>query len=205
MSEGFLSYEDAVLAVVDVQESHFPHVLDSNVVLDRIVRMVEVAKILDVPVVWTEHYPPGFGHTVPPLAEALEGVTKPILKRDFGCFLVPEFVEAVRATGKKYLYLIGAETPICILQTAMGALDHDMTPVIVADCVAARHRLDHDLALRRMRGLGAELVTWEMLAYEWLRTADHPKFKQILMLVKGASNHQQLGGVNHLNKWGGAK
>lgn len=199
----FLDPGHAAVAVIDVQENHYPHVRDGHAVLDRICRTVDLATTMEVPLLWTEHYPGGFGRTLEPLAVRLNETHTPITKRAFGCFLVPEFVEELRRTGRSDLYLVGTETPICILQTALGALQAGLRTVVVVDCVTGRHKLDHKLALRRMAAAGVVLVTWEMLAYEWLRTSEHPKFKRILPLVKGASGHQQVGGGANPTRWGG--
>ncbi len=199
----FLDPDRAALAVIDVQENHYLHVREGHGVLDRICRSVDLATILDVPILWTEHYPAGFGRTLDPLKARLEEHNEAIAKRAFGCFLVPEFVEALRRTGRSDLYLVGTETPICILQTALGALQAGMRTVVVADCVTGRHKLDHKLALKRMTSAGVVLATWEMLAYEWLRTSEHPRFKRILPLVKGASGHNQMGGNASPTRWGG--
>jgi len=80
--------------------------------------------------------------------------------------------------------LVGTETAICILQTGLGALERGLGVVVVADCVGGRHALDHDLALKRLARAGAVLTTWESLAYEWLRQARHPGFKDVLEIVK---------------------
>ncbi len=200
----FLEPERAVLAVIDVQENHFPHVFDGHAVLDRIVRVASLARLMDVPVVWTEHYPSGFGRTLEPLAEALEGF-RPIVKRAFGCFGVPEFVSALEATGRRDLYVVGTETPICVLQTALGALQSGYRTIVLGDCVSARREYDHGVALKRMRRAGAVEATWEMVAYEWLRSADHPRFKRVLPLVKGASTHSQVGGGSAQTQWGGSR
>ena len=198
----FLKPEHALLAVIDIQENHYPYVLDTHAVLDRICRVVDMANILEVPIVWTEHYPRGFGETLSPLAERLEGLS-PIAKTSFGCFGSPEFTAAVQGFGRSDIYLVGTETPICILQTALDALGENLRPVVIADCVTGRRAVDHEIAMERMTAAGVLMVTWEMLAYEWLRKAEHPKFKRILTLVKGASNHQQVGGGEGLSRWGG--
>ena len=183
MPNRLLRPENALLAVIDVQERHFPHVLDATAVLDRICRVVDMARLLHVPLIWTEHHPRGFGATVPTLAERVSGLT-PLTKRVFGCFGSPDFERSVRHQALGHLYLVGTETPICILQTALAALERSLQPVVVADCVSARRALDHDLALRRMEQAGVILVTWEMLAYEWMRSAEHPQFREVLELVK---------------------
>jgi nicotinamidase-related amidase len=179
-----LSVDHALVAMIDIQENHFPHVLDGDAVLDRTSRFIRAARILDVPVVWTEHYPKAFGPTLPSLREAMSGFD-PISKTAFGCFGEPRFVSAVEHTGRKVLYLVGSETHICIQQTALGALEHGLDVVLLVDCVTARARSDHEVALERLTTAGVTLTTWEAVVYEWMRISSHPGFKQVLPLVKG--------------------
>lgn len=184
MTHHLLDLDDSLVAMVDIQENHYPTVFDGEPTLDRMVRFVRAARTLGAPVVWTEHYPRAFGPTLAPMAAALDGLT-PIPKTDFGCFGEPAFADAVEASGKGTLVLVGSETHICIEQTALMGLERGMHVAVVADCVTAQHRLDHDVALQRMRTAGVTVTTWIALVYEWMRRARHPGFKQVLPLVKG--------------------
>lgn len=179
-----LDADAALLAVVDVQRNHYPTVARGGETLDRMTRLVRAARVLEVPVVWTEHYPRAFGPTLPDLAAALEGI-EPIPKTSFGCFGEPRFAELVNQWDRRTLVLVGTETHICIQQTALMALERGLDVVAVADCLTARGELDHDVALRRMERAGALVTTWEALVYEWMRGAGHPRFKQVLPIVKG--------------------
>jgi nicotinamidase-related amidase len=179
-----LEPEQALVVLVDIQKSHFPTVLDGDQVLDRTTRFLRAARLLDVPVVWTEHYPKAFGPTLAPLQEALAGL-EAIAKTSFGCFGEPRFASAVEAAQRKHLYLVGSETHICIQQTALMARQREMAVVLVVDCVTARGRCDHEIALKRLAAAGVMLATWESVIYEWMRGAGHPRFKQVLPLVKG--------------------
>jgi len=182
--EQLLDPEQAVVALVDIQKNHFPTVLDGDQVLDRTTRFLRAARLLDVPVVWTEHYPRAFGPTLAPLQEALAGL-EPVAKTSFGCFGEPGFVSAVEAAQRRHLYLVGSETHICIQQTALMARQRDMGVVLVVDCVSARGHRDHEVALQRLAAAGVLLATWESVIYEWMRGAGHPCFKQVLPLIKG--------------------
>ncbi len=175
---------DALVAMIDIQANHYPTVVRGDETLDRMVRFVRASRVLDVPVVWTEHFPRAFGPTLPPMAAALDGL-EPIPKTSFGCFGEPRFAHAVEASERHTLVLVGSETHICIQQTALMALDLDLDVVVLADCVTARSTLDHDISLQRLTHSGALLTTWESLVYEWMRESRHPQFKRVLPIVKG--------------------
>ncbi len=183
-TDSMLDPDAALLAVIDVQHNHYPTVARGEQTLDRMTRLVRAARVLEVPIVWTEHYPRAFGPTLPTLAEAL-GDLEPIPKTAFGCFGEPLFARQVDEWDRQTLVLVGTETHICIQQTALMALERGLDVVAVADCLTARGELDHDVALRRMERAGARVTTWEALVYEWMRGAGHPGFKQVLPIVKG--------------------
>ncbi|MBN1774078.1 MAG: hydrolase [Deltaproteobacteria bacterium] len=182
---GLLERDDALVALIDVQANHFPTVADGPVVLDRLVRFVRAARLLEVPLVWTEHHPRAFGPTLPELRGELDGL-EPIPKLSFGCFGEPRFAEAVERSGRGTLYLVGTETHICIGQTALAALARGLRVVLPVDCLGSRHPIDHATALRRLEQAGAVPSTWEAIVYEWMRDGRHPLFKRILPIVKGA-------------------
>jgi nicotinamidase-related amidase len=182
--DGLFEPSAAIVAMIDIQQNHFHTVVDGTATLERAVRLVRAARLLEVPVVWTEHYPKAFGPTLPVMADALEGL-EPISKTSFGCFGEPRFVRAMARLGRKELVLVGSETHICIQQTALTALARGMKVILVADCLTARAPHDHRHALDRMRQAGAVVTTWEALVYEWMRSPANPRFEQILSLVKG--------------------
>ena len=182
--DGLLDPAAALVVMIDIQQNHFHTVVDGTATLERAVRFVRSARLLDVPVVWTEHYPKAFGPTLPVMADALDGL-EPISKTSFGCFGENRFVRTVARLGRKELYLVGSETHICVQQTALVALERGMKVILVADCLTARAPHDHSHALGRMAQAGAVVTTWEALVYEWMRGSGSSRFKQILPLVKG--------------------
>jgi nicotinamidase-related amidase len=182
--DGLLEPTAALVAMIDIQQNHFHTVVDGTATLERAVRFVRAARLLDVPVIWTEHYPKAFGPTLPVMADALAGL-EPISKTSFGCFGENRFVRTVAHLGRKELYLVGSETHICVQQTALAAISRGMKVILVADCLTARAPHDHHHALGRMAQAGAVVTTWEALVYEWMRGSTNPRFRQILPLVKG--------------------
>jgi nicotinamidase-related amidase len=181
-----LNPSDAVVALIDIQERHYPHVLDGEGTLARVCAFLRAARALDVPLLWTEQAPRAFGPTLPAVAALLEGVLA-IPKKAFGAFGEPAFARAVEATGRRSLYLVGVETHVCISQTALAGLERGLEVVVLADCVTGRHARDHEVALARLARAGATITTWEAAVYEWMGTAEHPRFKAVLEIVKAAA------------------
>lgn len=88
------------------------------------------------------------------------------------------------AGGAKTVLVTGCEAHICVLQTVIGLTELGYKAVLVADAAGSRKSSDHHAALRRARAHGAEIVTTEMAIFEWMETCEHPRFRDVLRLVK---------------------
>jgi nicotinamidase-related amidase len=178
--------ENALLMVVDLQERLLPAIHENEKILRRGEVLIRAARILNIPILWTEQYRKGLGPTDPLIAAALEGTARPLEKMAFGCFNDEAILRAAQATEREQLILCGIETHVCILQTALAALDDDWDVFVAEDAVSSRRPADRDAALRRMTQAGAVPATAEMLIMEALGEAGGPAFKAILPLLKDA-------------------
>ena len=86
--------------------------------------------------------------------------------------------------GRNTIVIAGCEAHVCLMQTALGLLEEEFDVWVVTDACSSRSERNRDAAFDRLAGAGAELVTTEMVAFEWLRTAEHPAFREMLALVK---------------------
>ncbi|NUM56403.1 MAG: hydrolase [Candidatus Hydrogenedentes bacterium] len=173
----------AALIVIDYQEKLLPKILNAEAVSAQAIKLIRFARELDVPILWTEQYPKGLGHTVEPVATELEGMT-PIEKTAFGCLGDPNFATALDASGRRQLLLTGIEAHICVMQTALLAIEKGYKVFIPRDAVGSRIESEYDAGLDRLERAGAELVTTEMAIFEMLREAGTPEFKKALPLIK---------------------
>jgi len=91
---------------------------------------------------------------------------------------------AASAPERNSVVLAGVEAHVCVLQTALDLLEDEFEVWVVTDACSSRTERNRDAAYDRLAGAGAELVTTEMVLFEWLRTAEHPLFKDIQGLIK---------------------
>lgn len=171
------------LLVVDMQERLTPAVEGIALVESQCRRLLEGALELSVPVLVSEQYPQGLGRTLPSLT-ALLPTNQVYEKVEFSCFANAELRGALSAGAGKRSVICGIEAHVCVLQTAleMNAAGHDV--VLVADAVGSRQAQNRDLALDRAARAGIEIVSTEMVLFEWLRTAASPAFKTISKLIR---------------------
>ena len=180
-----LSATDTVLVVVDVQERLVPAVSDRDPIVWNTRRLIDGAKLFDVPVIVTEQYPKGLGPTMPELIAALPEGAPVIEKKSFSACLVPEFLEKLRRCESVHKVLLtGMETHVCILQTALDLLSLGYEVHLAVDAVGSRFAGDRKIAIRRLESSGVLLTTTESVLFQWCRTADAPQFKAVSRLVR---------------------
>lgn len=170
---------DTGLAVIDVQARLVPAIADHEALLANVRRLIEGAGLLGNPVCATEQNPEGLGPSVPDLVPPDVPVFK---KTTFDSTHVEAFADWCRA--RPGIVVCGMEAHVCLLQTVLGLRARDRTVFVVRDAVGSRKTADRDAAIGRMREAGATIVTTEMVLFEWLGSSDHPRFKQVLKLVK---------------------
>jgi nicotinamidase-related amidase len=173
----------SLLLLVDTQTRLAPAVHDAAAAVQQCRLLIEVAQKLDVPVLAAEQYPEGLGPTVAELA-ALLNPAQVYAKRHFSCAHDPGIVAALDGLARTEIVICGMEAHICVLQSALGLQARGLRTIVVADAVASRRPVSRDLALERMRDHGVEIVTAEMVVFEWLREAATPRFRAILPLVR---------------------
>ena len=140
-------------------------------------RLIAAAGLLGVPVLFTEQNAGGLGPTVPELEPG--GVAH---KMSFDATKAPGFLE--RLPEGRGIVVAGCEAHVCVLQTVLGLLAVGRRVDVVQDAVSSRRAESRAAALARMAAHGAGIVTAEMVAFEWLVTARHPRFREVMALVK---------------------
>ena len=171
--------EATALLVVDFQSRLMPAIEDGAALVANTRLLLAAAGVLEVPIAFTEQNTRGLGATVPELDPGAHG---PVLSK--------MTFDACRNGGLAHLpsrpglVIAGCEAHVCVLQTALGLLDAGRRVFVVQDAVGARRAESKAVALRRMERHGAEIVTTEMVVFEWLASAEHPRFREALALLK---------------------
>ena len=173
--------DDPVLVLIDLQERLMPAVADQETVIENVVRLVKFAGLMGMPVVVTEQKK--LGPAVAPLREVLADYS-PVEKVVFNCFDDPVFVERLVESERRTMILTGAETHICIVQTALQGLNNGYRVQVVADAVSSRTVENRERALTRLGMAGVPVTTTEMLIFEMVRRADIDEFKSVLNIIK---------------------
>jgi len=172
---GLLDRGRTALIVVDVQEGFRPYESFAGVA-ESCAKLVQAARILDVPLIVSEQYPKGLGHTAPEVG--LEEET-PIEKSVFSAARA----EGFDLKGRTQAVVCGIETHVCVSQTVLDLLEHGVEVQVPANAVGSRHVIDYERGLERLERAGAVVTTVEAALFELLERAGTPEFKAVQRLI----------------------
>ena len=171
--------ENSILILIDLQGRLMPAIDQGEAVLKQCIRTAQIAQLLKIPIVGTEQSPSSLGSN---LDSVKSFCSKTIEKEHFNA--CADGLTAAIPDNRQQCILMGCETHVCLMQTALKLIDEGYDVSVVVDGVGSRRALDKQIALERLNIAGARLITAEMLGFEWLKTAQNPAFKEVLALLK---------------------
>ena len=190
------------LVLVDYQARLMPAIFEGPAVIANAVRLAQIARLMGVPVWGTEENPSRLGPNLPELrslcAATLAKMHFSAVEEGLGETLRPapaplpgnarslpkQLQLAPPPEPRNSIVLAGCEAHVCLLQTALDLLEDAFEVWVVTDACSSRTERNRDAAFDRLAGAGAELLSTEMVAFEWLRSAEHPQFEAVLALIK---------------------
>ncbi|HPX56044.1 MAG TPA: hydrolase [Syntrophales bacterium] len=178
-----LKEETSLLIVIDIQGNLARAAADRELLFESARKLIQGAKVFQLPIIVTEQIPEKLGATIPEIAGVLEGIGK-IPKETFSCCANTAFMEAFKKTNRRQILLCGIESHICVYQTAMDLLEQGYEVHIVADAVSSRTAKNREIGINKMIRAGAHLTSTETVLFELLKTAGSDKFKDIFKIIK---------------------
>lgn len=172
----------SALLVVDVQERLFKKIDQAEWTCRSIERLMQGFQLLNLPVFVSEQVPDKLGPTIARLRQLLQGEPLPS-KTSFSCCGDPEVEKRLLDLPVDSWVVVGIETHVCVLQTAMDLLARNKGVVVVADGVGSRSPFDKEVALADLRDAGARISTVETVLFELLGSASAPQFKAVQKLI----------------------
>lgn len=198
-----LELSESQLVLVDYQARLYPALFEADKVWANAARLAQLGQRLRVPVWGTAQNPSGLGELAPEInahcKQVLAKMQFSAVEEGLGEWLKPE-PEAPKGNARSLprhlqkgqnaaperntIVLAGCEAHVCLLQTALDLIEDEFDVWVVTDACTSRTERNRDAAFDRLAGAGAELVTTEMVGFEWLRGAEHPEFKFWQGLIK---------------------
>lgn len=175
--------KDSALVVIDMQERLVPAMQAPARTIANTRLLLQAARRTQVPALLTEQYPRGLGPTVPEIKQAA-GAAPILPKMHFSCMEDAGFAGTFRVLNRKQAIITGMEAHICVVQTAESLMEDGFEVFVVSDATASRTLESEQACLARLSATGANIVTTEMVVFEWLGQAGTPAFKELLPLIK---------------------
>ena len=206
-----LDADDCQLVLVDHQSRLISAMFEGQLVAANAVRLAQLARLGAVPLTITEQNPAKLGESLPEIRALARETGGHILAKMAFSACAEGLVERLRPAQRKApagggnarslpkhlqkavpapaqernsIVIAGCEAHVCLLQTALELLELEFDVWVVTDACSSRSERNRDAAFDRLAGNGAELVSTEMVAFEWLRSAEHPLFKPMHALIK---------------------
>ena len=198
-----LDADESQLVLVDYQARLMPAIADHTAVLANALVLARAAQALQVPVWGTEENPSRLGPNAPEVRDLCD---KTLSKMYFGACedglsdalrpparpvsgnarSLPRHLQKSieKPAERNTIVIAGCEAHVCLMQTALGLIEDEFDVWVVTDACSSRTLDNRDAAFDRLASAGVELVTTEMVVFEWLRTAEHPSFKEVQALIK---------------------
>ncbi len=184
LHQNTLQLTQSVLAIIDMQEAFRPKIPHFADLAASIAVMIQGARLLGLPVIVTEQYPQGLGHTAPEIAAVLPEAAPVIEKTSFSSCGASLFESQLQQSAARQVIVCGIEAHICVNQTVHELLARGFQVHLLTDCVASRNFNDRKAATRKMQASGAIPCSIEMALFELMRDARHEQFKAIQGLIK---------------------
>ncbi|MGO1117687.1 hydrolase [Rhodovibrionaceae bacterium A322] len=178
-----ISSQESQLLLIDLQGRLAPAIEGADQILARTAVLVEAAQVLDLPMLCSEQYPQGLGGTVASLAALLpeQAIAS---KTHFSLYREAGWPERLLRNKRKQIVVAGMETHVCVLQSVLDLLKAGYDVFVVRDACGSRQSENKEAGLLRMAAAGAQVVTSEMVVFEWLEDAKHPQFKTLIEKIK---------------------
>jgi len=177
--------KNSCLVIVDVQTKLTEKIASNDKIVNYITFLIEVSKVLNIPIILSEQYPQGLGETTPLIKESLRGTTtEKIKKTSFSCLGSESFNSILKKCEKKQIILTGIETHICILQTSFDLIKKGFDVFLIDEATGSRDETHKQIGIERMKRFGVILTNFEMLLFELLRDSKNPYFKELSSFIK---------------------
>ena len=183
MAISLLGKENTGLVIVDVQEKLMGVMGQKERVVDRVSKLLDLARVFQLPVILTEQNPQFLGATLPAVQESLPGY-EPIEKVHFDCCAVDAFNNVIENKGLRNIILTGVETHICVFQTCVSLLERGFRVHVPHHAVDSRTEANWQIGLSLMQEAGATITSTEAVIFQIFKKAGTPEFKALLKTIK---------------------
>ena len=173
-----LNRNQCCLLVIDIQEKLTPSIYQHELLIKHCSRIINITNDLDIPIILSEQYPKGLGHTVSDLNQLIQPDVY-LEKLHFSCTADKGCWQKIQSLDKTQFIIIGIEAHVCVMQTVLGIHQLGKQCFVIDEATSSRDINDKKLAIDRMRQAGAEIISTEMMLFECLHQSGTEEFKTL--------------------------
>ena len=177
-----LSLDKSALLIIDIQEKILKVMRKHVKLVDNLSKLIKGAKILNIPIYFTEQYPKGLGHTINAISSEISDTA--FQKITFSCLGADTLFATLKDNNLEQIVVSGVESHVCVQQTVLDLLENGFQVNLVTNAISSRRREDYKTAVRRMENEGAILSTVESVLFELLQKSGTETFKNISKIIK---------------------
>lgn len=158
-----LNKDDAAVLLVDHQTGLLSLVrdIDPDKFKNNVLALADLAKYFNLPTILTTSFEDGpNGPLVPELKEIFPDAPYIARPGQINAWDNEDFVNAIKATGKKQLIIAGVVTEVCVTFPVLSALEEGFDVFVITDASGTFNQITRDAAWDRMSQAGAQLMSW---------------------------------------------
>ncbi|CAK9301785.1 unnamed protein product [Gordionus sp. m RMFG-2023] len=180
-----LLVKNSALFICDLQEKFRSTIQNFSDVVINSKKLIDVAKILQIPIIATEQYPKGLGKTV----SEIDTMNMALFEKTHFSMCITSLLVHIRKIDIQNIILCGIETHVCIQQTSFELLENGYAVYLIADATSSRSLLDRKIALKLMSSCQVKITTVESIILTLLKDSANPNFKIIQKLLMKSSEN----------------
>ena len=164
---------DSVMLLIDHQSGLFQTVGDMPMpeLRQRAAALAKIASLANIPVITTASVPQGpNGPLIPEIHQNAPHAQYVARKGEINAWDNPDFVDAVKATGKKTLIIAGTITSVCMAFPAISAVAEGYKVFAVIDASGTYTKMAEEITLARVVQAGVVPMDTAAVASEIQKT-----------------------------------
>ncbi len=174
--------QNTALLIVDVQEKLLAGIKRKKKTEWNISRLIRGAEVYKIDSIFTLQNPDKLGGITNTIA--YYGKRNIYNKTRFSVIGSTNLLAKLNQDNVQNIIICGVETHVCILQSVIDLLHIGFSVYLPVDAISSRNKVDHKIAIERMRLAGAVISTTESVLFEICQDSSNIEFRQISNLIK---------------------
>ncbi|EKM59581.1 uncharacterized protein PHACADRAFT_250173, partial [Phanerochaete carnosa HHB-10118-sp] len=177
--------EQSAFLLCDLQTRFKPAIYQFDKIVMTVSKMVQIAKVVGVPMIVSTQNARALGDTVPEIdLQGMGPLHLGTFDKSTFSMATPDVMSTLQQHNIKSVILMGIELHICILMSCLDLLALGYEVHVLADGVSSSNKEEISIAFDRLRQAGAIIGTSESVAFQLQVDSAKPNFKIFAKTIK---------------------